>query len=138
MPPGKVPPALLNPCKYLLAFSQEIKLEDEPAGAAQILVMRQQYWERSPWGGQGQGGELVGAPAGEKPWAGEGSPGASCGSALYDPGQVHPLGDLLLCDRRGLGRCPPKALPSLTFCPQRGPSCVYFKASALSLHRMLS
>ena len=77
-------------------------MEDEPAGAAQILVMRQQYWERSPWGGQGQGGELVGAPAGEKPWAGEGSPGASCGSALYDPGQVHPLGDLLLCDRRGL------------------------------------
>ena len=55
MPPGKVPHALLNPCNYLLAFSQEKKLEDEPPGAAQILVMRQQCWERSPRGEQGQG-----------------------------------------------------------------------------------
>ena len=55
MPPGKVPLALLNPCNYLLAFSQERKLEDEPPGAAQILVMRQQCWERSPRGEQGQG-----------------------------------------------------------------------------------
>ena len=112
MPPGKVPHALLNPCNYLLAFSQERKLEDEPPGAAQILVMRQQCWKGSPWGGQGQDGGL-----------GEGSAGARCGSALCDPGQVHLLGGLLLCDRRGLGRCPPKALPSLTFCPQRGRSC---------------
>ena len=49
----------------------------EPPGAAQILVMRQRCWEGSPWGGQGQGGELVGAPAGQKRWAGSGEPCAT-------------------------------------------------------------
>ena len=42
----------------------------------------------------------MGAPAGRSPELGEGSPGARCGSALCDPGQVHPLGSFLLCDRR--------------------------------------
>ena len=60
---------------------------------------------------------------GRSPGLGEGTPSARCGSTMCDPGQVHLLGGLLLCDRRGLGRCPPKALPSLAFCPQRGRSC---------------
>ena len=37
--------------------------------------MRQQCWQGSLRGGQKQGGELVGAPAGEKPWAGSGQAG---------------------------------------------------------------
>ena len=49
-------------------------LEDEPPKAAQILVMKQWFWEQRPWGGKGQGGELVGAPAGKKHWAGSGEP----------------------------------------------------------------
>ena len=32
-------------------------MEDEPPGAAQILVMRQQCWKGSPWWGQGQDGD---------------------------------------------------------------------------------
>lgn len=83
--------------------------------------MRQQCWEGSPYGGQKQGGGLVGAPAGEKHWAGEGSPGARCGSALCDPGQVHPLGSFLLCDKTDQ-RIFPKTPPSCDIVGFGGPT----------------
>ena len=44
---------------------------------------------------------------GRSPGLGAGSPSARCGSALCDPGRVHPLGSLLLCRGGGaLDRCP--------------------------------
>lgn len=74
-------------------------LEDEHPGAAQILVMTAVLGvgalgrSGTGWGAGGSScrGEALGWE-----W---GSPGARYGSALCDPGQVHLLGNLLLCDR---------------------------------------
>ena len=67
-------PCPAKPLRTYFTFLRRGKLEDEPPRTAQILVMKQQCWKGSPWGGRGQGGGLVGAPAGEKHWAGRGKP----------------------------------------------------------------
>ena len=70
---------------------------------------------------------------------GEGSPGPRCGSALSDPGHVHPLGNLLFCDSRGLEilpLTPPRS--EIHSSTKTSLSWGDFMASALSVHPTLS
>ena len=82
-------------------------MEDESPGAAQILVMRQQCWERSPWEVERQGGELVGAPAGHKHWAGRGEPWCQEWLCAVWPRTGSPPGEGLPLRQEGPGQMPP-------------------------------
>lgn len=83
---------MLRPSKFLLPHFKRGKLEDEPPGAAQILVMRQQCWDGSPSGGYGEG---------------EGAGGSFC------------RGEALGWERRAL--VPGVALPSTSSPPENLP-----------------
>ena len=125
VPPEKLLSALLNPCNYLFPFPRR-----ESWRTSLQELLRSWWWDsgagrEAPGGDRDRVGSWWELLQGRSTGLGGGSPGARSGSALCDLGQVHPLGCLLLCDRRGLGRCPPKSLPS--FCPQRGLSCVYVR-----------
>ena len=112
--------------------------------------MRQQCWKRSPWGGQKQGGELVGAPAGEKLWAGSPQPWCQVWLCPVWPRTGSPPGASPALWQEGAGNVPSKTPQScrvLGFrtCHVLGFShlsptqlfCGDFKASALSLHPVL-